>query len=233
MSMQAAQVVPQNVEKLPLYHWRPGSRVLMVGSREGARFDADERAADAGAYLRNVPVDLLQEAQRQSHTDGVCANWGGSLVEPTRLSALINASCGAVVVITSGWGDADACRKCLGQVDAWLLLVDDRPGPLCETIIAQGRHVEVLWDVTSAWTLPLDGVAAVHVLPRGTADRYQAARSRVPASMPVYDDRHQHSLCDCGATLIWRHAGRSRVDALDRGRCRDCGRSDQRWVLTL
>ena len=37
------QLVPQQVEKLPLYHWKPGSRLLCVSSRDGAAFASTQR----------------------------------------------------------------------------------------------------------------------------------------------------------------------------------------------
>ncbi|MFW5830064.1 MAG: hypothetical protein ACOCXA_07360, partial [Planctomycetota bacterium] len=141
----AAQVVPQNVEKLPLYHWRPGGRLLVVGSREGGRYDADDAAADQGAFQRRLTVDLLRQAQARAGTEGCCAAWGGSLTDGRRLRLLRQAGGGALVVVTAGFGDADLLAELLPGVDAWLLLHHESPGPLTAAILTGGRHVEMLW----------------------------------------------------------------------------------------
>ena len=47
----AATIIPQNVEKVPLFHWRPGARLLAVGSRDGADF-AGNLDTDRSTYRR-------------------------------------------------------------------------------------------------------------------------------------------------------------------------------------
>jgi hypothetical protein len=225
------------VEKLPLHRWRPGARVLMVGSRDGATFDDDLDRAEGRSFRRALDPALLAEAQAKANTDGICAAWSSTLRFPQALGRVIGAQRGALVVASNGFGDPELADRLLGVADAWVLLAGPQPGPLAAAILASGRHIEVLvgWN-DPARPLP-DGLdwghaRAVHLTALGTieadaaAAAWTAARAVLPAAVPLYDDAHRHDDCGCGANLVWRMHGRSRLDALDpaTGRCRACGR---------
>jgi hypothetical protein len=229
--------VPLAVEKLPLFRWRPGARVLMVGARDGAAFDDNLERAEGRSFRRSLDPALLAEAQAKAGTDGICAAWSSTLRFPQALGRVIGAQRGALVVAANGHGDRELCDRLLGVADAWLLLVDDRPGPLAAAILAGGRHAEVL----AGWRDPArplpDGLdwgqaRAVHLTSLGpieadaAAAAWTAARAILPAMVPLYDDAHRHDDCACGANLVWRVNSRSRIDQLDplTGRCRACGR---------
>ncbi|MBA3687155.1 MAG: hypothetical protein H0W72_18190 [Planctomycetes bacterium] len=230
----AAQIVPRNVEKLPLYHWRPGARLLAVGARDGAAFAGDD-AADATSYRRPLDEATLIAAQAKLRTDGVCAAWSESLRHPLGLAMLRRCRKGALVIATAGSIGAALVDELLAEADAWVLLVASEPGPLAKTIVARARHVEVQLAVDHgvAPTLDWERIAAAHLClrraaadPAVRAERYAAARATLPADLAIYDDFDSHSRCrGCEATLVWRAGGTARRDRLaDDGRCADCGR---------
>lgn len=237
MSARAATVVPQNVEKLPLFHWRPGVRLLTVGSRDGADFDGDPHA-DRNTYQREVTPEFLGESRTKLHVDGLAATWSASLNEPAGIDTLL-ATVGAdipLVVATPGIGHAALLDRLLPRVDAWLLLATADEQPLDRRILAEGRHVEVLVGLTEGAALPKlpwEAAAAIHLCAVRTAeaDRIDQwcveARPRLPASSPIYDHHHPHTDCaSCKERVVWRHGGRSRVDADLRDGlavCRACG----------
>lgn len=231
----AATVVPQNIEKLPLYHWRPGARMLAVGSRDGAHFAGDPEA-DRNTFCRPLSAGLLTEAMAKQRLDGVTLSWSATLRAAAGIDVVMAARPAAVVIATPGAGDAAVLDRLLPIADAWLLLataVDARP--LAERILAEGRHVEVLVGLVDERVPALDWsrAAAVHLCARRPAEADNldvwaaAARTRLPAGVAVYDDHHPHTDCaGCGERLVWRHSGRSRIDAdvVPAGlRCRACG----------
>ena len=238
----AATVVPQNIEKLPLFHWRPGARLLAVGSRDGADFAGDLHT-DRTTFRRAVAHDLLVEAQAKQRLDGIVATWSESLAHPLGMATLRAARRGALVVATpgtsSGTGSDNGAllADLLPEVDAWLLLCTATPGPLAERIIAGGRHVEVLLGLAEGAAvpeLPWDRVSAVHLCATrpAEADNLDAwcvtARAAlaavVPATVRIYDPHHPHTDCSgCGERLVWRHSGRSRIDGITAGACARCG----------
>jgi len=229
----AAQVVPQAVERLPLYHWRPGARLLSVGSRDGAAFAADWRAAEERTFHRALTRDTLRAAADKLGVAGFAATWAESLRYPRGLDALFAAAGGQPVIIASaGRGDPGLVAQLIPRVDAWLLLVAGEPGAQIAPILAAARHVEIVLglDGTPPPDLPWTRAAAVHLAPlRAAADPlarrawYADARTRL-AGVAVYDEDTQHSDCACGARLVWRSGGASRRDALGvDGRCTACG----------
>jgi len=232
----AVQLVPQNVEKLPLWHWRPGARLLAVGSRDGARFDGRLDPSEARSFRRELSPELLRGAQAQARTDGVFACFSESLRYPRSLGACLSASDGARVVATAGHGEAELVAQLLPRVDAWLLMLGGEPGAQVATIAASGRHVELVLALPVAATLPAlawERIAAVHLQPaRSTAavgDELaaweDAARALLPADVVAYGHRDRHTSCVCGEILVWRSSGRSRRETLDAdGRCTACGR---------
>lgn len=232
----AAQVVPTNVERMPLFHWRPGARVLVVGSRDGASFDGEVERHERGTFQRPLDRALLREALRASRCDAVGAAWSASLRHPVGMGRLVELAADAAVpllVQTPGHGDPASLDRLLPVVAAWQLLADARPGPLCAAILAGGRHVEILVGLDSGPLPALDWTraSAVHLVPRHAAagDERDAlvasARAALPAETVIYDERHRHSDCrSCGARLVWRAGGRSRVEGLDAaGACTRCG----------
>ncbi len=233
MRAHAATIIPTNVEKLPLYHWRPGARLLSVGSRDGAHFHGD-RTADANTYLRQVVPEQLREASGKLRLDGMVATWAGSLHEAAGIDAILAAAPAHLVIATPGIGDAAVLQRLLPVVDAWLLLAPADPGPLATTILEQGRHVEVLVGLSGGAVpeLPWQLAGAVHLVAErpAEADRLETwisdARPRFSAGLAVYDHHHVHTDCACGERLVWRAGGRSRLDAHDpaTNRCRACGR---------
>jgi hypothetical protein len=237
---RAAQVAPLAVERLPLLHWRPGTRLLAVGSRDGASFSADWRAAEERTYQRPLAAAALREAAAKLGTSGYAATWAESLRHPLGLAIVREAAGDAeLVVATAGRGDATVLDELLPRVDAWLLLVGAEVGDQAPRILADGRHVEVLigLDGRPLPDLALGRVAAVHLVPRATAadprerlEWYAAARARLPG-VRVYDEHVTHSDCACGERLVWRAGGVSRLDGLlPDGTCRVCGR-DGGFVL--
>ena len=235
MIPQAATIIPQNVEKLPLYHWRPGARLLAVGSRDGADFSGDP-TADRNTFRRPVTAGVLREALAKLHLDGIALTWSASLREAAGVAAVGAAEPSALVVVTPGVGDHELLDGLLPQVDAWVVLATVEPQPLTARIIAEGRHVEVLIGLVDGRvpTLPWEQVAAAHLcaVRPAEADLLDAwaveARAALPAELAVYDQHHQHSECrTCRERIVWRHSGRSRIDAdLDADRrlvCRACG----------
>jgi len=225
--------VPSNVEKLPLYHWRPGARLLAVGSRDGARFDGALDSAEGRSFRRALSPELLAASQEQAGTDGIAATWSESLRYPQGLRLCAEQARGAFVLVSAGFGDAGLLDELLPRCAACLLMLGAEPGPLAEEILHGAAHVEVLWGLAGPPTsvpLACDEAVAVHLAARRPAaagaeleDWEDAARALLPSDQPVYDSRQRHSLCSCGATLVWRSGGRSRRDALGAdGRCGAC-----------
>lgn len=228
----AALVLPVPVERLPLYRWHPGRHLLNVGSRDGTAFDGDVERGERATFRRPVDAALLGGLRAKLDLAGVACTWSESLAFPAGLAAA-RAAGGALVVATSGRGDAARLDDLLPAVDAWLLVVDRAPGPLAAAILAHGRHVEVLYGLDGGPLpdLPWERAAAVHLTARRAAaadelDTWCAA-VRADWTLPValHDHHHPHSDCACGERLVWRHGSRSRADALDTasGRCRACG----------
>ncbi len=228
----AATIIPQNVEKVPLFHWCPGARLLAVGSRDGADF-AGNLEADRSTYRRTLDVAVLREAQAKQRLDGLLACWSASLAYAQGMAAVRAARSGALVVATPGLGDHELLEQLLPEVDAWLLLCTATPGALAERIITAGRHVEVLIGLVDGVvpTLPWERVSAVHLcaVRPAEADHLDAwcadARTALPSTVRIYDHHHPHTDCSgCGERIVWRHGGRSRIDGLnDAGSCTQCG----------
>jgi hypothetical protein len=232
----AAQAVPLNVEKLPLFRWRPGTRLLVVGSRDGAAPDDDLARHEGTSFRRPVTAGLLAAAQEKSGTSGLCLAYSTTLAFPQAAAAALAARRGALAVCANGWGDAGLLERLLPEADAWQLVVGPTPGPLAARILAAGAHVEALvcWSDPERPLPDLDWprAQAVHLAPLAQADAtdvrlqaaWAAARARLPAGIPLYDETHRRDDCSCGATLVWRAGGRSRLDALGGdGACRSCG----------
>lgn len=233
----AAQLVPLPVERLPLYRWRPGMRLLVVGSRDGAAPEPDLARCDGTSFRRLLDPDLLADVQERSGSGGLALAWSTTLLYPAAVATCLAARRGALVVCSSGHGDPALLETLLPLADAWQLVLGPRPGPLAGRILAAGRHVEVLalWSDPGTPLPPLDMAAAraVHLAPLVQAQAeeqrlhsaFAAARALLPAALPLYDEAHRHDDCPCGANLVWRAAGRSRMDALQAdGHCRACGR---------
>jgi hypothetical protein len=231
----AAQMVPQAVEKLPLFRWRPGARLLVIGSRDGAAFDHDLASAEGRSFRRPLDAVLVAAAQAHSRCDGLALAWSSTLAFPLAVEACLQACRGALVVCSNGHGDAGLLERLLPLADAWQLAVGSTPGPLVQRILDAGRHVEVLagWSDPADPLPPLDlaRASAVHLVPRSSAlgseepmrAAYAVARSAFAG--PLYDEAHQRDECACGETLVWRTSGRSRLDTLTaEARCRACGR---------
>ena len=95
--------------------------------------------------------------------------------------------------------------------------------PLDERILTRGSHVEVVLGLTDGArvpALPWTAAAAVHLtaIRPAEADLLDewcvAARAALPSGVAVYDHHHPHSECRrCGERVVWRHSGRSRIDA--------------------
>lgn len=234
----AAQLVPQAVEKLPLHRWRPGSRLLVIGSRDGASPAPDLERAEARSFRRPLTPELVTAAQDAAATAGIALAWSTTLLFPDAVATCLAARHGALVVASSGHGDAALAERLLATADAWQLVLGPQPGPLAGRILAGARHVEVLalWR-DPARPLPALDLAlakAVHLAPATQADAsedgmaaaWTAARAALPPELPLYDEVHRRDTCACGETLVWRSAGRSRLDALGTdARCRSCGRA--------
>lgn|GEM_PF-6532962 len=227
----AAVIVPQAVEKLPLFHWRPGARLLAVGSRAGTSFTPDLHRDEGSSFQRAFTPALLNEVLAKMPVAGVVATWCESLWFPRGLATL--AACDLPLIIaTSGHGDP---LPWLDRTAAWVLWIDaaqPNPPTAARDILARGRHVEIVLGVDGSQLpdLPWERASVVHLLPRQPSadpvlrrDWYAAARTRL-AGLIVYDEDHPHSECVCGASLVWRSGGRSRVDALTAaGTCHTCG----------
>ena len=236
-ALSAAQFVPQNAEKLPLYHWQPGARLLVVGSRDGALFDPAD-SSEEQSFQRPLSESLLVASHQRLGTDGLCAAWNTTLEQPGALRLMrdvsVAQSC-ALTVITSGYGDAQLLAEIAPSIHACVLLVSAESGPLCADILRSIPHVEVVIGMSADLnldTLPdLSEAKAVHVVGRRLSDLidpawYDQVRAWLPDTVPCYDDKHQHSICSCGETLVWRTAGRSRLDAIEPGgsACTACGK---------
>lgn len=238
--LTAAQAVPLAVERLPLFHWRPGQRLLVVGDRDGTGFDGHRDPAAIRTYQRPLPAHLLTTAQAQAGTIGVAATWAESLAETHRLPALAAAGRGALVVATAGYGDEGLLADLLPRVDAWLLHASRDLGHHAPAILARGRHVEVVWGLDQAPIAalpeaPWEQATAIHLVPRRAGAlagahliaAEQAVASRLPSSVTIYHSQHRATTCaGCRSDLIARHGGRSRLlDEFDpvAGGCRVCG----------
>ena len=231
----AVTVVPQNIEKLPLFHWKPGARLLAIGSRDGANFSGDP-TADRNTFQRPITVALVREAIVKQRLDGVALTWAASLHQVAGVDVVLAAQPAAIVVATPGVGDEALLERLLPVVDAWVLLLTTvDPSPLSKQILAGGRHVEVLVGLVDGSVPSCDWsrVAAIHLCARrpAEADALDAwavsARAALPTTSFIYDDHHQHTDCKgCGERIVWRHSGRSRIDAdaVSGGlTCRTCG----------
>ncbi len=232
----AAQLVPQAVEKLPLLRWRPGARLLVVGSRDSASFAHDLAAAEGRSFRRPLDAALVAAAQARSGTIGLALAWSSTLAFPQAVEICLLACRGALVVCANGHGDGDLLERLLPLADAWQLAAGPQPGPLAQRILDAGRHVEVLagWSDAAAPLPPLDlaRASAVHLVPLSAAlaseepMRMALAAARCAWTGPLYDEAHQRDDCPCGEVLVWRSQGRSRLDALTpEARCRCCGRA--------
>ncbi|MBN8525093.1 MAG: hypothetical protein J0M02_07145, partial [Planctomycetes bacterium] len=189
----AAQLVPQAVEKLPLLRWRPGTRLLVVGSRDGASFAHDLEAAEGRSFRRPIDPVLIAAAQSRSGCGGLCLAWSSTLAFPRSVDACLQACRGALAVCSNGHGDPDLLERLLPLTDAWLLAAGPSPGPLAQRILDQGRNVEVLagWATPAAPLPPLDlaRARALHLVPLTSAhaseepmrDAFAAARAALPA----------------------------------------------------
>jgi hypothetical protein len=236
----AAQVLPVPVERLPLFYWRPGARLLYVGSRDGTTFDGDLAASEASTFRRPVHAGLLVQLHAKSGTAGVVCAWSESLRFPQGVAAARGTD-GALVVCSGGRGDAGLLAELLPVVDAWVLLTDAEPGPLAPAILAGGRHIEVVLglDGRAPPALAWRRAAAVHLTARRAAEAEAldgwcaAVRAAWPEpAVPLHDLHHPHSDCPCGERLVWRSGARSRLDALDpaTAACRVCGRTVRAFV---
>lgn len=228
MSVTAATVAPIPVERLPLYHWRPGTRLLAVGSRDGAGFVPDPQA-DARTFLRPIDEGLLRATAAKLGCAGTVAWWNAPGLVAGGLEQLAWVP-GHLVIATPGYGDLEPW---LERADAWLLLTTANPGPLDRLILERGRHVEVLLGLEEGAAvpdLPWDRAVAIHLAARRTAEAdlldewCHVARNHLGSHSALYDHHHAHTDCACGERLVWRHGGRSRLDALEAGACRACGR---------
>lgn len=228
-SVTAATVAPIPVERIPLYHWRPGTRLLAVGSRDGVGFTPNPEA-DARTFLRPVNAPLLRATGAKLGCQGLLAWWNTPALVPGGLDLLAEVG-GPLVIATNGHGDD--LGRWLDRAEAWVLLTTAVPGPWDAQILEQGKHVEVvigLEDGAVLPDLPWERAAALHLAARraAEADHLDAwcdeARDRLAGVVPIYDHHHQHTDCPCGERLVWRHAGRSRPDGLEAGACRACGR---------
>jgi hypothetical protein len=230
--LQAALAAPVAVERLPLYHWRPATRLLAVGSRDGASFAGDPRAAERNTFRRPLSLSMLRDLHAKLGCAGFAAVWSDALRHPRGLALLIEAAAGAPLVVCTP-GRAAVPDELLASVAAWVVLVDAEPGPAVARLLAHGRHVEVLVGLDGRALPALDWsrAAAVHLVARrpAEAERLDAwcadVRATWTAPVPLYDHHHQHSDCACGERLVWRHNGRIRTDALvaASGTCRACG----------
>ena len=234
---QAAQIVPQNVEKLPLYHWCPGSRLLCIGSRDGAAFKPDLEQDEARTFHRALSPELIQVSHEKMHTDALCATYSASFYYRRSLEMMCQVQTDGLCIVSAGYGDEDLLRTYAEHISALLILVGPEPGPLLDALVSLPVHKELLLGIDgedcTAPNIDWSALQAVHLCalrPHAQPIElrkqwYAAARSFVPAEIPVYDEDHQHSHCACGATLVWRSGGRSRLDALDlaAGRCKECG----------
>jgi len=231
----ASQVVPTDVERIPLYHWRPGTRCLVVGARDGADFAGGPE--DLRTYQRRIDPDLLREAAARTGCTEVAAAWRNSLRADAGLELLRGTGIGELVIACSGHADPRRLGELCGEVAAWSLLVSARPGPACATIMERGRHVEVVvgvGDEPLPRSLPWSRVAACHLQPlapsRGAGRAFERAlddaAATVAGTVRIYRPGERDTTCrGCGAILLWRSPGRVRVDRWDPvdGRCRDCG----------
>lgn len=226
----AAVIVPQAVEKLPLYHWRPGARLLCVGSRAGPVFAPELDQEEGSTFRRAVTPDLLREVLRKMPVDAIAATWCESLWFPEGLATLAAAGT-PLIMATNGLGDVEPW---LERVDAWLLLVSGPVTAGAERMLTAGRHVEILLGLEGDDVLPdlpWARASAIHLVPRLPSahpqerrDWYAAIRSQL-AGLSVYDEDTPHTDCVCGERLIWRSGGRSRRDALTAaGICSACQR---------
>lgn len=230
----AVQVVPLPVERLPLHRWHPGSRVLVVGSRDGVGFDADWSAAEARTFRRRLDPTLLATARERGGCSAVAAAWSESLRFPRGLDLLLGSGA-PLIVASAGRGETQVVERLLPRVAAWLLLIHRQPGEQVQRILDAAAHVEVLLALDADVVLPelpWPRIRALHLVPRRPADDPQArrawyatARAALPSTVPIYDEDQPHSECRCGARLVWRSGGASRRDGLsDDGRCVSCGR---------
>ncbi|TVR40025.1 MAG: hypothetical protein EA402_14105 [Planctomycetota bacterium] len=247
----AAVVVPQSVEKIPLYHWRPGARVLSVGSRDGTLFDGAIPADEARTFHRPLSPELISRAAERCGISTWAATWSESLRYPQGLQMLQDSGLRDGVVASAGQGSFELLTRLLdGAVAAWSLLIDasQPPPPLAKQILQEGRHVEVVLGLSGQphaalmAALPWSQAAAIHLKPlraslavgQDLAAWEDAAMAALPGDSWVYHSRQQVTSCAaCGAELVWRHAGKSRLAALKPAsdNCAACAaRSPIRWL---
>jgi hypothetical protein len=141
-----------------------------------------------------------------------------------------------MVLSSAGFGDPQVLEYLQPHLQALLLLIGPAPGPLTEALLSTDCHIEVLIGIDKdipQLLLPWQHISAVHIgslrsaaAPQQRSEWYRQLRQQIPETVPLYDEDHQHSVCACGEVLIWRQAGRSRLDALDAelAHCRYCQR---------
>ncbi|TVR12677.1 MAG: hypothetical protein EA401_08520 [Planctomycetota bacterium] len=213
----------------------------MVGSRDGATFDGHTPADEQRSFQRPISSTLVTTAAQRCGVDGWCANWSAALHDPIGIDLLLGTPLRYRCVVTSGYGKPELLERLIPCIDAWVLLIadDDVPGPVCEPILQFGKHVEVVIGCSgqphqALLNLPWQEAAAAHLQPRRPhaavgveLQQWEQDMCRsLPPSLPVYHSQHSTTFCpQCGAELVWRHGGRSRIDQWDeeRGICRSCG----------
>ncbi|MGL4944350.1 MAG: AmmeMemoRadiSam system radical SAM enzyme [Thermoguttaceae bacterium] len=124
---RTTSLVVDPIEKKPLYHFLPGSRVLSLGTF-GCNFDCDfcqnahiTREASPQVLTRTTtPTDLVNEA-RQQNCSSVAFTYNEPIVWGERVAELA-AECRAAglktVVVTNGFIDGESRQKFFANIDA-------------------------------------------------------------------------------------------------------------------
>ena len=239
------QIVPQNVEKLPLYHWRPGARLLSFGSRSGARFDGLLDSSEAQDFRRPLTTGLITASQEKMGTAGIVATWSTNWHYPNNLAMLWDAALGDKVLVGTAPQHTEQIQiaeRYLPQADAWVWLwsaKDSCDSKFYSELVDMPRHCELVIGCDGPIELPAmpwHMVKAVHIVAAHPhlpvhadyADWEQALLDQVPQSVASYAGKRQHSYCPhCQTELVWRSSGRSRLEALQwneqQAVCTACG----------
>lgn len=116
----------QPVEQKPLYHFRPGLRLLTVGSWGCGTRCAYCRNADVALARKplrrsqQVPNDVVAHAQQ--HADGIAFSFNEPLVRAEQVARTCAAARRAgleTVVVTSGWATREALDLLVPVTSAW------------------------------------------------------------------------------------------------------------------
>ncbi|GHV50100.1 hypothetical protein FACS1894216_01690 [Synergistales bacterium] len=124
-----ASIAVDPIEKKPLYHWRPGSRILSLGGVRcnfSCRFCQNHSLSDPGmklvaSGLREVPKEELAAAARRLGVPSVAYTYNEPTLQAEYIADAARALKGegiASVMVTNGSFSREVCEELITVIDA-------------------------------------------------------------------------------------------------------------------